>query len=65
MIEAVSLHGKVGIAEFDGRTERYSQRCNEGAPSRNVLVCMNAMIPLSGKASVFACYYDILLSLYG
>ena len=64
MIAAVSLHGKVGIAGLDGRMGRYSQRCNEVAPSRNVLVGLNAMIPLFGKASVFACYYDILLSLY-
>ena len=64
MIEAVLLHGKVGIAEFAGRMWRYSQRREEFAPSREVLVGLNAMIPLFGKATVFACCYDILLSLY-
>lgn len=49
------------MVEFDGRMRRYSQRRNEFAPSRKVLVGLNAMIPLFGKASVFACYYDIFL----
>ena len=55
MSEAVLLHGKVGISGFDGRMRRYSQRRNAFAPSRKVLVGLNAMIPLFGKASVFAC----------
>lgn len=52
MVEAVLLHGKVGIAGKDDRMRRYSQRRKEFAPSRKVLVALNAMIPLFGKASV-------------
>ena len=52
MVEAILLHGKVAIAGYDERVQRYSLRCNKFAPSRKVLVGLNAMILLFGKASV-------------